>query len=364
MRRLRLPLAVILVAAIAAVGAIAIGATGDGTPSSLVPITPCRLVDTRPAPLTVGTRAAPIGSGETVAVQVTGTNGNCTIPTEATGIASNVTIVNPTAPSFLTVFPSDAPRPTASNLNWTPTSPPTPNQVTVALGGTGAVKVFNLTGTVDVIIDVVGYYLPSAGGATGPTGATGPAPTSRTITWPSGVNGPTGPTAIEYVGTYGITVTTDGCDLTDPDTTNDLRIEFVTLDGEERTYPASETCSSYEQYFWRGLGFVELDSVFPRDQYLVTGYRQRFTKWTFTDAYPVQQPALDTINPIGTELMQITCGFGTGDPDLPAVAAPGLIVSRLACWRGLPVDPAAYDQEFPPVMSPPVVVHRVPALGG
>ena len=102
-----------------------------------------------------------------------GHNGNCDIPTTATGIASNVTAVNPTGSSYLTVFPGDAPQPLASNLNWTPASPPTPNQVTVGLSSTGAIKVFNHVGTIDVIVDIVGYYVASTSGPTGPTGATG-----------------------------------------------------------------------------------------------------------------------------------------------------------------------------------------------
>ncbi|MEY3361583.1 MAG: hypothetical protein RL531_1302, partial [Actinomycetota bacterium] len=133
MFRFRTPHAVALALIIGAggIGAIAIGAADGGTASVLVPIAPCRLVDTRPAPLTVGSRNTPIGPGQTITFQVTGTNGNCTIPTDATGIASNVTTVNPTAGSYLTVFPADAARPNASNLNWTASSPPTPNQVTV-----------------------------------------------------------------------------------------------------------------------------------------------------------------------------------------------------------------------------------------
>ena len=187
MIRLRKPHAIALTMILggALLGAVAIGATGTGTSSVLVPIAPCRLVDTRSAPLTVGTRSTPIGAGQTVTFQVTGTNGNCTIPADATGIASNVTTVNPTAPSYLTVFPADASKPNASNLNWTATSPPTPNQVTVGLSADGAVKVFNLSGTIDVIIDIVGYYVPETtggGGTTGPTGATGA----------TGIPGPTG----------------------------------------------------------------------------------------------------------------------------------------------------------------------------
>lgn len=103
-----------------------------------------------------------------------GSHGNCIIPATATGIATNVTAVNPTAASYLTLYPSDADsRPVASNLNWTPTSPPTPNQVTMALSAVGTVSAFNLTGTIDLIIDIVGYYEPAAGGPQGPPGDPG-----------------------------------------------------------------------------------------------------------------------------------------------------------------------------------------------
>ncbi|MEY3361445.1 MAG: hypothetical protein RL531_1164 [Actinomycetota bacterium] len=166
-------IALALIVAGGSLGAVAIGAADDGTASVLVPIAPCRLVDTR-ASSQVGPRFLPIGPGQTITFQVTGTNGNCTLPSGATAIASNVTTLNTTAPSYLTVFPADATRPTASNLNWNAGAPPTPNQVTVGLSATGGIKVFNLTGSVDVIIDIVGYYRAEGGsGSVGPTGATG-----------------------------------------------------------------------------------------------------------------------------------------------------------------------------------------------
>jgi hypothetical protein len=143
-------------------------AATSGAPSAFVPITPCRLLDTRPGDINVGTRATPIGAGEAATFAVWGTNGNCTIPSTATGIATNTTAVNATAGSYLTVYPADAnPRPTASNLNFTAGSPPTPNQVTVGLSAAGAIGVYNLTGTVDIIVDIVGYYQrESTGGGT------------------------------------------------------------------------------------------------------------------------------------------------------------------------------------------------------
>jgi hypothetical protein len=154
-------------ATVAGVGLVQSVTAATGSPSSFVPITPCRLVDTRPGTIHVGARATPIGANEAVTFAVWGTNGNCTIPNSATGIATNTTAVNPTASSFLTVYPADAsPRPAASNLNTVAGAAPTPNQVTVGLSATGAIDVYNLTGTVDVIVDIVGYY-QREGGASG-----------------------------------------------------------------------------------------------------------------------------------------------------------------------------------------------------
>lgn len=100
-----------------------------------------------------------MGPAETYLQQVTGSNGHCEIPSDATAVSMNVTTVDGTAASFLTVFPANAPDlPEASNLNWTPGAPPTPNKVDVKLSDSGAVKVYNNAGSVNVLADVVGYY--------------------------------------------------------------------------------------------------------------------------------------------------------------------------------------------------------------
>ncbi len=177
-------------------------AAGSGVASEFVPITPCRLADTRFGSDNVGTRSTPVRANESVPFAVWGANGQCAIPASATGIATNVTAVNPTAASYLTVYPGDAERPLASNLNVSAGSLPTPNQVTVGLSATGGIRVYNLSGTVDVLIDIVGYYQPAsssagvtgatgAAGATGATGATGAiGPTG--LTGPAGAVGPSG----------------------------------------------------------------------------------------------------------------------------------------------------------------------------
>jgi hypothetical protein len=134
-------------------------ATSSGERAVFVPITPCRLIDTRAGGDNVGVRSTPIDSGEAATFQVTGTNGDCLIPVTATGITANATAVNPSSSSYVTIYPADAnPRPTASNLNVVAGAAPTPNQVTVGLSAAGAIGVYNNAGTVDLIIDIVGYY--------------------------------------------------------------------------------------------------------------------------------------------------------------------------------------------------------------
>jgi len=133
--------------------------TNSGAKSVFVAVTPCRVMDTRPAPRTVGPRSKPVGPAETHTIAITGTNGNCTIPAEATAVSLNVTAVNPTADSFLTVFPADAPQPVASSLNFVGGQNPVPNAVTVDLSADGRISFFNNGGTVDIVADIVGYYL-------------------------------------------------------------------------------------------------------------------------------------------------------------------------------------------------------------
>jgi hypothetical protein len=132
---------------------------GSGERGVFVPIAPCRLFDTRPAPDNVGPRATPLGPGDTLVAAARGTNGNCTIPNDAVGLTMNVVVINPTAASFLTVYPADVTRPLASNLNWVGGQSPTPNAVTTDIAGDGSVAFYNLAGSVDVAADIVGYFV-------------------------------------------------------------------------------------------------------------------------------------------------------------------------------------------------------------
>ena len=140
-------------------------APGD-TDTTYVPVEPCRLFDTRPGATPTDGTKAPIadGAANVRIQQVTGNVGRCVgIPADASAVQLNVTALNPTAQSFLTIYPADQTAvPTASNLNWVAGQAPTPNSVTVTLSPDGKIKFFNAFGNVDVIADIAGYYIPSS----------------------------------------------------------------------------------------------------------------------------------------------------------------------------------------------------------
>jgi hypothetical protein len=117
-------------------------------------------------------------------------DGEINVADEPVAVVVNVTALNSSANSFITVYPWEyiegnndldkARRPFVSHLNPIPSHGPITNSVTVALKDTGtsakiegascnvtpnwcsgykAFRVYNNQGTTDIIIDVVGYYV-------------------------------------------------------------------------------------------------------------------------------------------------------------------------------------------------------------
>ncbi|HEX3590048.1 MAG TPA: right-handed parallel beta-helix repeat-containing protein [Pseudonocardiaceae bacterium] len=113
-----------------------------------------RVLDTTDG--TGGVPAGRIGANDVVSVDLTGTHG---IP--ATGVSAvvlNVTAVNPTASSFLTVYPGLTTRPDSPSVHDL-RGQAVSNLVTVPVGANGAVDFHNQLGTVDIAADLEGYYL-------------------------------------------------------------------------------------------------------------------------------------------------------------------------------------------------------------
>jgi hypothetical protein len=130
-----------------------VGWYGGSTASMLFTpaATPTRLLDSR-----VGNAfSTPWGPGQTRGLLVAG---NGPVPSNATAAVMNVTVTNPTASGFATMFPSGGAFPTpASNLNFVPGAT-VPNLVMVKIGTNDKVNFYNLAGSTDMIADVVGWF--------------------------------------------------------------------------------------------------------------------------------------------------------------------------------------------------------------
>jgi hypothetical protein len=80
------------------------------------------------------------------------------IPSTGVGAAIlNVTAVQPTAPGYLALWPSDAAQPSASNLNFAP-GDVIPNLVISKVSASGEVSIFNSAGDTDVVADIAGWF--------------------------------------------------------------------------------------------------------------------------------------------------------------------------------------------------------------
>jgi hypothetical protein len=115
-------------------------------------LVPARLLDTREGN---GAPPGPVGPDSVTRLHVTGRGG---VPTDGVGaVVLNVTVTEATAASFVTVYPSGAERPTASNLNFLP-GQTVPNLVVAKVGADGNVDLYNLQGNVHLVADVAGWF--------------------------------------------------------------------------------------------------------------------------------------------------------------------------------------------------------------
>lgn len=125
--------------------------------SKFVGSNPTRLMDTRQASTVDGKSLGegPIRADSTRALTVVGRG---PIPaTDVGAVALNITAIAPTALSFLTVWPAGATRPNTSNLNFV-TGRTIANVAIVAVGANNQINIYNESGSVDVAVDVLGYF--------------------------------------------------------------------------------------------------------------------------------------------------------------------------------------------------------------
>ena len=163
LRSTSLALAVAGLAVVAATGAPAQAAPAISGPGASAadtaigtyfPITKNqRILDTRS---TLGGHQGPLGAKAEFALQVGGVAG---LPTgnTASAVVLNLTGVSPTASTYVTAYPSGTTRPTVSSINLAPKSIRS-NLVTVPVGADGKVKLFNNAGSLNLVVDVMGFY--------------------------------------------------------------------------------------------------------------------------------------------------------------------------------------------------------------
>lgn len=164
----------------------AVNAGGDGATSAAVPVTPvapgppgmvfvpvdpARVADTR----TQFGGAGPIvtETSRVLSVAATQAGGVPVVPAGATAIVFNLTVPNPTAAGHLRVMPGDAATLTsASAINFR-LGETIANGLTLKIDAQRRIAVYAAV-TADVVVDVVGYFVPAVTPPAAPTAA-GPA---------------------------------------------------------------------------------------------------------------------------------------------------------------------------------------------
>jgi hypothetical protein len=125
------------------------------TPLDFHTVEPCRVVDTR--------FGSPLGTGAPKVVSVTGT---CGIPATARAVAVNVTVPAPAINGNVSLYPGNYPVMGTSTINFSAGNTIANSaMLPLATDGTGTLAALaNLPAgaTVNLVIDVAGYYVPEA----------------------------------------------------------------------------------------------------------------------------------------------------------------------------------------------------------
>lgn len=132
-------------------------ANTDGTaPGGFVPLNGKRVADTRSG---TGLPQAQLTTGKSAVLQVTGTAG---VPAGASAVIVNLVAMNATSNvGFLTPYPTGAARP-ANSFNYVGGTTTT-MQAQVQLSADGKITVYNANSTMDLAIDVQGYFTATGG---------------------------------------------------------------------------------------------------------------------------------------------------------------------------------------------------------
>jgi hypothetical protein len=122
---------------------------------SFVPVTPCRIADTRnPA----GPFGGPFLHGNAAARAIAIPSSACSIPNTAQAYSLNITVVPHGPLGFLTAFPCGLPQPLASNLNSIDGR--TKAVAAILPAGTNGAACFFASNDTELVLDINGYFVP------------------------------------------------------------------------------------------------------------------------------------------------------------------------------------------------------------
>ncbi len=128
--------------------------------------TPIRLLDTRAGQGNCDSINTPIPAGTSLTTLARTTCGGLTIPSSAQAIVGNATVINGSGQTgYLTIYPNGVAAPLAANLIYFP-GQILSNAFTVSLNASGEFNIF-AERTIDIVIDVAGYYSNEATDANG-----------------------------------------------------------------------------------------------------------------------------------------------------------------------------------------------------
>lgn len=158
-------IAAVVLAGIAALPAGAATAATTGTGSQVGPastyfsVSNYRLVDTR---VGNGAPSGKVGPDSVTRINLTPWLGD---RITATAVVMNVTVVDPTADSYVSAYPDGGSRPTVSAVNFTAGKGVTTNRVTVQVGPNGVVDLYNHVGNAHLVVDLQGFYTAKGSGS-------------------------------------------------------------------------------------------------------------------------------------------------------------------------------------------------------
>jgi hypothetical protein len=123
-------------------------------PMDFFTLAPCRLIDTRNTTGPYGGPALIAGADRTFTLA-----GQCGIPATARAVSVNVAVTAPSATGHLRLYPAGTSLPGVSSINYAPGQTRSNNAIaSLNTGGAVTVRCVQASGTVDLILDVNGYF--------------------------------------------------------------------------------------------------------------------------------------------------------------------------------------------------------------